>query len=1030
VNTGSASALPSLLNRLTLWLLVVATLITGAVYFFLHQISTQAELQVAGVDVILNAAIDQQILCVIALLGLLIELTLIGVHRLVVAPLTALAEVTAATDFAGRSLTSSGIVVREIGVLAESLVAATAARKASELAQKEQLERFELATRGAAEVIWDIDLANGHATFSPRLAELLDLPDGDLPQLTSVFEALIHPADFAGYRAVALAHLRDRAPYHCEFRLRRANGEYCWVMSRGQALWNPEGRATRVAGSLTDMTEQHVLQTRTQAVNAKMTEIIANTPAIIFEFLQAPDGQGYFESTSPLLHELLGLDPAPGFQKVEILLRVVATEDLPALLASIDCATREASPWLHEFRCRLNDGRVIWLEGRSQPRLLADKSVKFTGALVDITARKTAEQAQRDGEHRLQLVVQGGDLGTWEWDYANGMMYVNPRWCELHGLWPQALCSVDAAWTTVHPEDKARIENALAAHLQGGAQFYDVEFRVKRADDTWGWVHDRGQVVTLDQAGQPLVLAGTHTDITERKRSAERLRDAQVLLRSVLDLLPQRVFWKDRNGYYLGSNKAFADDHGKYSVAGLSARELTYTPQEWQRFEETDHRVMTDEVSERDQLISYRNHDGNLEWISFSLMPLRNAAREIIGVLGTYLDVTQFKETEQALIAARDAADLATRAKSDFLATMSHEIRTPLNGVLGCTEILLTTQLTPDQRSLAETVAQRGKSLLALLNDVLDLSKLEAGGRTLERMVIGPRDLCAEVVELFAPQACEKHLELTFHWDPLAPAVIESDATCIRHILTNLLGNALKFTAEGGVIVAASVTAEGALRIAVEDTGIGITTEHHSVIFSKFTQADSSITRHFGGTGLGLAISQQLVQALGGEIGLTSSPGAGSTFWFTVPRGTDLDVTETPPSALAEHAALVLSAHAPRRASLVSELQSLGLNVWAVDSLAAARAVLATQEQPLVLFDYAWPDCDSATLAAALRATCPGARLIPLCTVREIATLDRSQFCASLQSPVTRRGILIEALLQALEGVEDAATVEAVASSL
>ncbi len=1026
VNTRTATVLPSLLNRLTWWLLAVATLITGAVYYFLQQISNHAGLQATGVDQMLEAAIGQQILAVIALLGVLIKLTLVVVHRLVVAPLTALAEAATTGHLAGRALKSTGIVVREIGVLAETLAASIAARQAGEDALKAQLERFDLATRGAAEVIWDVDLGNGRSAFSPRLAELLDLPLAAIPQFIQEFDELIHPADLASFKEVAIAHLRDRAPYHCEFRLRRSNGEYCWVMSRGQALWNPQGRAIRVAGSLTDMSEQRAIRIAMQAGNTKMAEIIANAPGIIFEFLQAPDGQGYFESTSPLLHDLLGLDAAAGFQKIENLLSTVAAEDLPALLASIDHATRQASPWLHEFRCRFNDGRVLWLEGRSQPRVLADNSVKFTGTLVDITARKNAELAVRATADRLELVVRGGDLGTWEWDYRTGQVRVNPRWCELHALPVHEIYSVEDTWHTVHPDDTARVERALAAHMEGDMPLFEAEFRVRRAHNEWGWLQERGQIVTRDTAGEPLLIAGTQTDITERKRTSERLRDAQVLLRSVLDLLPQRVFWKDLDGRYLGSNKAFADDHHKYSVTGLTARELGYSAQELARYEAADWQVIAEESGIREQIVSFKHRAGQAQWISFSLMPLRNAAREIIGVLGTYLDVTQFKATEQALIAARDEADLATRAKSDFLATMSHEIRTPLNGVLGCTEILLSTDLTPDQHSLAETVAQRGKALLTLLNDILDLSKLEAGARALERLLIGPRELCAEVIELFAPQACEKRLELTFQWDSGAPPVVESDATCLRQILTNLLANAVKFTAEGGVIVTATATPAGGLRIAVQDTGIGIAAAHHSAIFSKFTQADTSTTRHFGGTGLGLAISRQLAAVLGGEIGMTSTLGTGSTFWFTVPRGTELNVTETPPLGLAKRAALVLSAYAPRREALVAELKALGLNVWAADSLAAARRTLETHARPCVLFDYPWPDGDGRTFATEIRAAWPAARLIPLCTVRDIGSLDRSQFSAALQQPVTRRGTLIEALLQALEGSEDAATHRAV----
>jgi PAS domain S-box-containing protein len=489
----------------------------------------------------------------------------------------------------------------------------------------------------------------------------------------------------------------------------------------------------------------------------------------------------------------------------------------------------------------------------------------------------------------------------------------------------------------------------------------------------------------------------------------------------VLDLLPQRVFWKDLAGNYLGSNRTFAADHGLESVIGLNVYQLGYSAVEAAQFEQSDQQTITVGEPMHDQVVEVTTAGGQPQWVSYSKVPLRSAQGAIIGVLGSYLDVTSFKETEFALTAANREAQSASRAKTDFLSTMSHEIRTPLNGVLGCAELLRDTSLAPEQRHLADTIQHCGQSLLTLLNDILDISKIEAGSLRLERIHCSLRDICAEVIEILAPQALDKGLELTLHVDARADAIIKSDPTRIRQVVSNLLGNALKFTAHGGVIVDLGITSHAHLRVAVSDSGIGIPVENHAAIFEKFTQADSSTTRRFGGSGLGLAISKKLIEALGGEIGLSSTPDVGSTFWFTLPCAAELQLEDSAASAtLAWHSqqrVSVLSAYAPRRAALVQELSALGIDAQGMDSPEAARGFIRAGEPSVVLFDFLGPDQGTA-VATRLRGLNPQVRLIPMCSIVALQTLDRSQYDALILLPLTRRAVLLDALLQATETAE------------
>jgi PAS domain S-box-containing protein len=276
--------------------------------------------------------------------------------------------------------------------------------------------------------------------------------------------------------------------------------------------------------------------------------------------------------------------------------------------------------------------------------------------------------------------------------------------------------------------------------------------------------------------------------------------------------------------------------------------------------------------------------DGTRVWLSISGKPVYTNDGNFSGFRGTGSDVTELHQAQQQLIAAKDAAEQGNRAKSDFLAIMSHEIRTPMNGVIGMTDLLLETRLNKEQKQLTQIIRDSGNSLLHIINDILDYSKLEAREVVLEQVEFGFTELFDGVVNILTPQAVGNGINLSYTIDPELQVHFLGDYGRLRQVLMNLVGNAIKFTKQGGVSIKAQQLVSNdntvCVRTEIDDTGIGIPEQVIDKLFTSFTQADASTSRQFGGTGLGLAICRKIIEAMGGKIGVTSTLGKGSQFWF------------------------------------------------------------------------------------------------------------------------------------------------------
>ncbi len=443
-------------------------------------------------------------------------------------------------------------------------------------------------------------------------------------------------------------------------------------------------------------------------------------------------------------------------------------------------------------------------------------------------------------------------------------------------------------------------------------------------------------------------------DITDQKRVESALLDSEARYRSVVDNVKEVIFQTDAEGLWTFLNPAWKEITGFEVSTSLGKHSLDFVhPLDRKTHEDLFEPLLLHKKEYCRHEVRYMTKIGNFRWVEFFARPTHDVNGLIKGTSGTLTDITERRETEMALQLAREEAESASRAKSEFLANISHEIRTPMNAVIGMTSILQDSPLTAEQSSYVETIRSSGDALLTLLNRVLDFSKIESGQMELELAPFQLREVIEDSLAILAPQAYEKGLELGYVVAPESPTQLIGDQGRLRQILVNLVGNAVKFTSHGEVVVSVESTIRSdiscQLRFSVRDTGIGIPAELVSRLFKPFSQIDTSATRQFGGTGLGLAISRRLAELMGGEMWVESKLGRGSEFKFTI--GATLAAEKRYPKATAAISAgssiLVISGTPVLSALIKNMLLPLRIEIRQVDNIDEAARTISRRSRAL-----------------------------------------------------------------------------------
>jgi PAS domain S-box-containing protein len=808
---------------------------------------------------------------------------------------------------------------------------------------------------------------------SPQLEDLFGIKNLD------DLRTYIHPEDEADFLAAIEASAVSAGPVSGEFRLVVPGQPVRWCKA-SSVMTSCDELGIVHSGSLEDVTLRRHAERDARQSALRSLMAMEGMGVGIWEYHY----QTGRVSLSPEGKLLLGYPVQVPHPECLSLTELLHPDDTPAMRTAWEIYQRgESECFSSEHRIRCHDGGYKWVlnRGVTTKRDAQGAGLIFTGIFADISARKKSEAATATAMLRLTTTIKKLKRGVLLVDENGKIVLTNHSFCQLFGLChePEDLIGTDYATL------EALVEHSIAGPVSEGPvqnmatlvrERQEVRHTLLRLHN--GRYAER-DFVPVREGATDIGFLWKFEDITDSYQAATTLRLREEKYRTIIDNMQLGLVEIDLEKRVVYANPNYC------RLIGYASEELLGHPIPEELIPPGSQLYFMQQFQQRTNGISgsYElpivTKTGEPKWLFTGASPLYDKDNQVAGTIGISLDITHQKHLEQSLREAKEQAEHSNRAKELFLANMSHEIRTPMNAILGMSQLLAKTELAPKQSNYLHAITTSAQNLLVIINDILDLSKLDAGKMTIEHVGFHVNRLCAQVEKTLLYKAEEKGLRLLIKVNPLVPDIVLGDPYRLTQILLNLAGNAVKFTNKGEVVISCDVTFLSAGRVAlafvVRDTGIGIDADYLQQIFTQFSQEDPSITRQFGGTGLGLSICRSLAQLMHSEILIESAKNQGTTISFTLelPIGTVDDLPQRPAKASANlhelrgKRILLVEDNLFNRLMAKAFLKNACLDVTEAENGALAVKLAATQPFDLILMDVQMPVMDGFEATQHLR---------------------------------------------------------------
>ena len=736
------------------------------------------------------------------------------------------------------------------------------------------------------------------------------------------------------------------------------------------------------------------------------------------------DEDANFTYVSPGFRDLLGYEPEEllGLNAFDLM----AADEAKRVRSHFDPIAKKYLPFTKLENTNLHkDGRKVVIESSGTPIFDAEGRFRgYRGVDRDITDRKQAEEALRKSEENFRLIVENQNELVVKVDADGRFLFVNPAYCKTFGKSEEELLG-QSFMPLVHEDDRASTAKAMQS-LQRPPYSAYVEQRAMTVAG-WRWLAWSNRAL-LDEQGRIEAIIGVGRDVTLRRHVKEELRQNKEKLQNILDNSSEWIWEIDTSGHHTYSNYRLSEFLGYSPRKFVGKQYLSYLhPDDRQEVEKILPVLISKKQGWSCWVLRWRHRDGSYRYLESNAKPIFNAAGEVVGYSGADRDITERKTSDLALQAATQAAEAANRSKSTFLAKVSHEIRTPLTAIVGFGEMLEDAELSSEHRRYLAAINNASHSLSLLINDILDLSKIDSGELVIKQEDIRLRSLIGKLADLQKEQIASKGLAFDVSIDSDVPDVLVGDPLRIQQVLLNLLGNAIKFTDKGTISIAATVAEASGPRVlldvSVKDTGVGIAADLHERIFDPFVQCFDSSTHQYAGSGLGLSISRSLADLMGGGVNLESQEGAGSTFHLLIPLQKKIDDTSKQPLTAQEPLQwsgptlniLLADDNSVNVQFIKAVLEKLGHRVIVAENGKIALDKLNTNVCDLVLMDIQMPVMDGVEALKVLRdLEPPGRKHLTVVAMTAYALMgDREKylnmgFDGYLSKPFTTRQLVNE----------------------